>query len=71
MLAWHYWDEDARYADLGNADKAVENMAKCLDMYERTMPEASQDIAEVKQILGGYHLDAGQLQHAEAMLLDS
>lgn len=71
MLAWQYWDEAARYADLGNPDKAVEYMTKCLDVYERTMPDATQDIAEVKQMLGGYHLDAGQIKQAEAMFLDS
>lgn len=71
MLAWQYWDEAARYADLGNFKKAVEYMTKCLDMYDRTMPDAATDIAEVKQLLGGYHLDAGQNEKAEAMLLDS
>lgn len=71
MLAWQYWDEAARYSELNQPEKAVEFMSKCLDMYERTMPDAAQDIAEVKQLLGGYHADASEHKAAEAMLLDS
>jgi serine/threonine-protein kinase len=71
MLAWQYWDEAGRYSDLKQPEKAVEYMTKCLDMYERTMPEAGPDIAEVKQLLGGYLVDAGQHKKAEIMLLDS
>lgn len=71
MLAWQYWDEAARYSDLGNVEKAVAYMSKCLDMYTRTMPDATQDIAEVKQILGGYHIAAGQNEKAESMLQES
>lgn len=71
MLAWQYWDEAGRYADLNNPEKAVEYMTKCLDMYERTMPDAALDIAEVKQLLGGYHADAGHMIEAEKLLKTS
>ncbi len=71
MLAWQYWDEAERYHTMGRLDKAIEYKRKCLDMYEKTMPDATVDIAEVKQILGGFLLEAGQNEEAETMLLDS
>lgn len=71
MLAWQYWDEADRYHTMGNLKKAIEYNRKCLDMYYKTMPNATEDIAEAKHILAGFLTEADSIKEAIVPLEES
>lgn len=71
MLGWQYWDEAERYYKMGNLEKAIEFQRKSLDMYFQTMPDATEEIAESKQILAGFLIAADLYDEAEPLLNES
>lgn len=65
MLAWLYWDEADRYYQSGNLEMAIAYKRKCIDMYEKTMPEEKDDLAEARQILAGFLLEADSINNIQ------
>lgn len=68
MLAWHYWDESDRYYQSGNLQNAIAYKRRCIAMYEKTMPEELDDLAEARQILARYLMEDETYEEVPALL---
>jgi serine/threonine-protein kinase len=68
MLAWLYWDEAERYHNSGNLRMAINYKRKCIDMYEKVLPEELTDLAEARYILAGFLLEADSSRESLPLL---
>ena len=68
MLAWLYWDEAERYYNTSNLKMAILYKRKCIDMYEKVLPEELADLAEARHILAGFLLESDSIREAIPLL---